>query len=219
MPLVFTDLWSSVASYDDWDWNIETTRSLNSARYISSPYSLRLAKPGAPDWDNTFLLCRKAATLLIPDGRIQTWYYTDSTYYWWKWLIFRSQIPLGSADLASGYYIGLSGQQMQYTDGYGTTFRTVDLSLPLNTWHHIRVTWESGLIDSIHCLNIQVERESGSEWVACDDLVQRVPELYKDSSINRVGIGCNAHHLVPEHFDNTEVYKKGAAFARGLVIP
>lgn len=206
--LVFTDLWSGEASYNDWDFQPLTTRGISTAYYISPPSSLRLKKPASPDWDNTWLLCRHADTLLLPAGRIQTWYYTDSAYFWWKWLIFRNQLPLGSAGFNGAFYIGWNGQNLQYTDGYGTTFRTVALALPTDTWHHMRVTWYSGLKDSLPCINVQVEREVAGSWVPCDILVQRTPDLNVGSSINRIGIGCNAHYLIPEHFDNTVVFKK-----------
>lgn len=191
----------------DWDFQTGTQKTLDATYYVSSPKSLKLintaVEPVRPN-----LLCRIAETLCIPQGELRTWQRSSirtRDFY----LNFRNQAPLGSANASNTYRWSITGDwaylnriiaDASVNIGY---FPVYWLS---NVWTHWRTLFWNGANDlGDPALAVELYVEEGGLWVKKGVTLYDTLNQWKDSVINRLGLGAwvnGANHW----FDDTEIW-------------
>lgn len=195
-------------SVSDWDFTPGAVYTLDTAQYVSSPRSLRIGGAGGSD-DNTIFLCRITATLNLPQGRLVT-YHRSQTGMLSKSFPFRNQAALGSASQANMYQVVITVGEWQFTKRVGgvlTIIATQALTTNPNVWVRDRVTWWNGVTPlNVPALSVMLERYVGDAWVQQGDWVYDEANLWKDSSINRCGIGAWEDIYYYSWLDDTEIW-------------
>ncbi len=195
-------------SVSDWDYTPGAVYTLDTSQYVSSPRSLRIGGPGFLD-DNTIFLCRIAATRNLPQGRVSSWH-RDTVGVSSKSYPFRNQAALNSASQANMYQVVITHNSWQFTKRVGGAL-TIIAEQPLvtvpDTWYHDRVTWWNGVTAlNVPALTCMLERYIPAVWVQQGDWVYDENNLWKDSAINRCGVGSWDDPTDYSWIDDTEIW-------------
>lgn len=192
----------------DWDYSPGFTRALDATYFISPPSSLRLTYPPSAPADGT-ILCRIAETLAIAEGEVRTWYRTNDrvrAFY----LFFRNQAPLGSASWANTYSWSITGDWIYLYKRIADVpvlLGTFAVSWTIDIWYHWRtVYWNGATPAGIPALAVQLFLEIAGEWVQQGATVYDTQNEWKDSEINRSGIGADLTTIYTKWFDDTEIW-------------
>lgn len=196
-------------STSDWDFST-TTWSLSAQEYHSWPTSLRL-------WNTTgtevaiLVLSRIATVQNLPQGRIVSWVLSQ----WWANSLpsfyFRNQSPLDTAARLNGYYTRCGdGATILYRSVAGvvtTLGRFYYDLLSDDTWYLFRITWwNDGPIN----LTVRLEIWDGEQWIVAEPDLHDPDNYWKDSTINRLGIGAHSIYASPTQkgafHDDTEIW-------------
>ena len=192
----------------DWDFQAGMHHILNNIIFISEPSSLECFwQPGNP-LDST-LLCRIAETLCIPEGELRTWY--RSTNWTRDMLIeFRNQHPLGGANWDNSYYWSITSSLISLARriaGVHTAIGNFPWVGASNTWYHFRtVFWNGADGEGNPALAVQLFLEVAEEWVQQGETLYDTQNQWKDSEINRLGIGGRTDSAPHHYFDDTEIW-------------
>ena len=195
-------------SVSDWDFTAGCVYALDTAQYVSAPRCLRVGGAGGSDMRSIFL-CRTSATRNLPQGRVSSWHrgqnYNVLTAY-----PFRSQAPLGSATIANMYIVTItfnSWDLSKYVGGVLTPITEFERQRAGDTWYHDRVTWWNGVTpENDAAITVMLESYIEGEWVQQDDWVYDTDNLWKDSAINRCGIGSMEDAEYYNWIDDTEIW-------------
>lgn len=183
----------------DWDFS-EVRWELSSTQYVSPPTSLACTA-GV----KTFILCRLANSLCLPQGRMVFCVYPGA--YDMPLMSFRNQAPLGSSSYEncySIYYIDNTRIRLAfYLDGVRNNLPWWDINMPGLAWHKLRVTWWNG-VDPTNtpALCVELEREEDGEWVSYGILYD-TENRWAESEVNRCG---PAFISVGSYHDDTEIW-------------
>lgn len=195
----------------DWDYS-SIYWTLISAFYVSPPSSLKVWH-AASGTQITSILSRADCAQCVPQGRILNNIRTNNFSYAWPLVIFRNQAALGTANHQNCYYV-------VFYDAACWTFRQVNNvptqigtssypggNLLINTWYLVRVTWwNDGPIN----LTIRTEIYRNGAWETADPEIHDPNNQFKDSEINRAGIGayCYSGHVSTRYtaHDDTSIY-------------
>ncbi len=195
-------------SVSDWDKNADATYMLDTAQFVSAPKSLRISGPGSTSPDTAFL-CRIADTLNLPQGRLSTHLRCEDTDIMIH-IYFRLQSALGIVFLQNGYRIRYLGDSIALHKIIGDTPTPIGyfaVVTNINTWYHDRWTWWNGRNpDAEEALTVMMERYIAGEWVQQDDWLYDTENRWKDSDINRCGIGGYEFLGKWTWFDDTLIY-------------
>lgn len=196
------------------DWNYSAAFwTLDTSIYVSSPSSIRWYTE--PTYNRVSLL-KHAVSGVIREGRIETWFRRNSNFCYPVW-IFRSQEPDGTAQCHNCYIVRADSSQalwfyMNDAEGYEVVASNIPLGITIDvgTWYRFRISW----FESYNLLNepstaLQIERWTGSEWVACSGVYYDANRRFESSSINRVGVGISGGTTGAYYVwhDDTAIYK------------
>lgn len=192
----------------DWDRNPDAAWTLDDAYYISAPRSLKLGSLSPTDVLNIWLH-RIAGAQCLPQGRIIT-YHRLTLIGEYPQVFFRNQAPLGSA-VDTNTYRFMIERDFWYVDrivnGIPHRLAIQDLETLALMWHRDRITWWNGeSMEGISAITISLEREIDGVWVQQGDWVYDIANQWKDSAVNRCGIGYYQNADKYGWFDDTEIW-------------
>ncbi|MBA7684533.1 hypothetical protein ES703_92937 [subsurface metagenome] len=186
-------------SYPDWE--------LNTDFYTSAPSSIRI-EGNDTDPRGIVALCKKAASLDLPQGRIVTQarrgFRARPAFY------FRNQAAFGSSNNANTYRLYLydttfllqrivAGVQTAL-DTWGGSWWTQD------AWHLIRLTWWVAYNkQNVASLAIRLEYWDGANWII-NRTYYDTANRWETSGINRCGPGTHSSPGRFTYFDDTEIW-------------
>lgn len=192
----------------DWDFTPGTFKELSAALSISPPTSLLIRQRNG-DTERPAVLCRIAETLCIAQGEVRTWHWTWNRTRDFR-IPFRNQKALGGADYEDTYYWGITGDWAylyRYVAGVGENIGFFPVDWPNNTWHHWRTRYWSGKnLSGEDALCVELFLWIGGEWVQQGTTLYDTADQFKDSEINRSGIGCWTDAAGGHYFDDTEIW-------------
>ncbi len=195
-------------SVSDWDFEHGATyRSLSTDYFVSPPTSLKIYKAGSPYVLET-ILCRAAATLLLPEGELRTW--VRSGYTTNRVFTFRNQEALNAASDTNCYLIQLTSTtwRLYRVIAGGFSLRgSTGASHSGTTLECWRVIWWNGFnVAGDPALCVELYKDVLSVWVKQGNTLYDTSNQFKDSGINRVGLSCQTVLNVPVYFDDTEIW-------------
>jgi len=185
------------------DWDVHLNRFiLSSDHFISPPTSVKLAS-GILDRG----VCRVAATLCLPEGRIVCWWRAPSNGYNHLW--FRVQSPVGDANPDFFYYCSFTSDADvdlgKYIPGWHGDIGSWPFPWPFNAWFQVRVTWEIlPPINGNKRMKVKFEADTGAGFVDYGDIIDEEAH-FEDSALNRVGLVIRS---LTSYNDNYQVYRK-----------
>ncbi|MBA7551150.1 hypothetical protein ES705_43686 [subsurface metagenome] len=194
-------------SVADWDFlQPDERHSLSSDEFVSPPTSLKLFKVGLSYVE--VVLCRIPATLLLPQGEFRTWHYAPTPTC--RPAVFRNQAALGLSNYQNMYEMLVwpnFARFSYYSAGTPYTIQTQACIVPAGQWNHWRVFWYNGLTPGeVPALCVDLYLEIAGEWQKQGTTFYHVPNLWKDSAINRCGFRQNVSAGVSHYFDDTEIW-------------
>jgi len=173
------------------DWDFSCTWGLDNSIYVIPPASLRVTTTNDAI-ARLPVLCRKADTLNLPQGRIETQWRNSYTGYALNAIYFRQQSTLGAFDTNNTYMFWVASDRCyaaKRVAGTPTTFGSFQYdSHAINTWYRERWTWwkEAG------ALAMRYEYWNGSQWVTVTPDIYDSSPSFEGSGTNRCGVGVNA---------------------------
>ncbi len=195
-------------SVSDWDFEHGATyRSLSATQFVSAPTSLRLLKPTAGVWQSA-ILCREAATLVLPEGEVRNWQY--GYYKAVHPALFRNQAGLNSANHLNCYEIYITS-----TNTYLNRWIAGVLSVRGSTagvayqyaWTRYKTVWWNGETPAHDAaLAVNVFIEVAGEWVQMGVTLYDTHNSWKDSGINRAGFRARSFSNHSQYWDDTEIW-------------
>ena len=191
----------------DWDFTPGTNKILDTDIFVSPPSSLRLGYGAAPE--HSHILCRVAETLCIAEGEVRTWRLYRTVDVLW-YLTFRNQSALGTADFLNCYrWVGTwkTATLYRYNNGVPTGIGDgFDIEMVAGTWYHLRTIYWNGLnLEGTPALCIELYVEIDGQWVKQGNTLYDTVNEWKDSEINRSGIGGRNIGYY-QNFDDTEIW-------------
>lgn len=192
----------------DWDFTAGTFKVLSAATFVSAPTSLLVWNRNG-DTIHPAILCRVAETLCIAQGEVRTWAITWDFSRDFR-LTFRNQHTLGGASYSNCY-------NWRITGAWAHLFRTIAdaevligsiaLDWPIWVWHHWRTRYWSGKTPGgADALCVELYWEVAGEWVQLGTTLYDTNDQWKDSEINRSGIGLWCDPGKGYYFDDTEIW-------------
>lgn len=195
-------------SVSDWDFTPGTCKELTEALFVSAPSCLWVRQTNGCT-ARPAILCRIAETQCIAQGEIRTWHYTGNRTRDFR-LPFRNQHALSGADYENTYYWGITGDYAylyRVIAGTPVTIGTIPISFENNIWYHWRtVYWNGADLEGNPALCADLYLEVEGEWVKQGDTLHDTENQWKDSEINRSGIGCWVDGVNYHLFDDTEIW-------------
>lgn len=195
-------------SVADWDFTPGMYKGLNNALYVSPPSCLDLTyQEGTPTFGS--VLCRIPETLCIPQGEIRTWFRTTHRERGW-WITFRNQKPLGNADYENSYIWSLAGDWAtlaRIVNGDSTWIKHFPIYYVRDIWYHWRtIYWNGFTPQGEPALVCELYLEVDGEWVKQVETLYDPINQWKESEINRSGIGGRVNGIWHFYFDDTEIW-------------
>jgi hypothetical protein len=195
-------------SVSDWDFLLGATfRSLSAVQYVSAPTSLRLKSTTEADAFDT-VLCRLATTQNLPQGEIRSW--VISTVLTGRFLTFRNQAALGSANILNCYFLAFSGGTIHLWRGVGGGYSdvaNVAVTHVNDAWEHWRVVYWNGLNPAgSDALCVDIFKEITGVWTQYGTTMYDTVNQFKLSAINRAGLTVQTRDSKPMYFDDTEIW-------------
>ncbi|MDD5512075.1 MAG: hypothetical protein PHI12_14920 [Dehalococcoidales bacterium] len=191
----------------DWDiWKPNTTLTLDATWYKSSPTSVKLASTGTTGRGG--LISRRANVQLVPEGEIRFW--VKKVINSQPAFSFRNQSPLGSGQCENCYLLkgyATTWQLSRVVNGSPTVIGTMG-TCPSNgeEGHYRCVFWNGENLSGVAALAVSLYQENtASEWVLQGTLYDTV-NMWRDSTINRMGIGFSGGSGNSLQFDDTELW-------------
>lgn len=195
-------------SVSDWDFTAGAHHVLTEALYVSAPSCLEMYWQAGNPLLST-VLCRRADTLVIPQGEVRTWYRTTNVTRPGS-LTFRNQHALGGADFDDCYRWDFTGNWAylyRVIGGVDTKVEQFAIALTQNAWEHLRTRFWSGKDpEGADALNVELFKEVAGDWVQQGDTVYDTEDQFKDSGINRLGVGGKTDSAPHHYFDDTEIW-------------
>jgi len=195
-------------SVADWDFTPGAGYALNATQFVSPPTSLMVAQYNGSH-QRPAILCRIAETLCIPQGEVRTWHRTWSRAHPFR-LYFRNQHALGGADYENTYYWDIANNLAslhRVVAGGLTPIGNFVVSFANNTWYHWRtVYWNGTTPGGTPTLAVMLFLEVAGEWVQQGVTLYDTDNQWKDSEINRSGLGYYVPAGVGGFFDDTEIW-------------
>lgn len=189
-------------SASDWDHG-HPNWFLDATYFVSPPSSLAT---NCTLWKCH--LCRIGGTQCLPQGRIVcSFFMTHPGKAIWP---FRSQQPLGQANLDNCYYLSLRNNYnecrlFRRVAGLLTQVGNWDWQPAAFTWHKLQITWCNGLTPGgADALAVNLQRWNTDHWVDLGEVFDTI-NLWKDSPTNRLGVGGE---YLWTRYDDTEIWKK-----------
>lgn len=192
----------------DWDFTAGTCKELTAVLFVSAPSSLWVRQTGGCAV-RPAILCRIAGTLCIAQGEVRTWHYTGNRTRDFR-MPFRNQHALGGADFEDTYYWGITGDWAtlrRVIGGALVIIDTIPVAFGNNEWHHWRtVYWNGKNPLGEDALAVELYEEVAGDWVQQGETLYDTLNQWKDSEINRSGIGCWVDGVNYHLFDDTEIW-------------
>lgn len=192
----------------DWDFTAGAHHELQAPIHVSPPTSLHMFWQAGNPLD-TAVLCRIASTLVIADGEVRTWYRTSNRTRP-GYLVFRNQHALDGADLDDCYFWALTGSWAYlYRRIAGVEVEIGHFSIVMenNTWYHWRTRYYTGKnLTGDDALVGELYLEVAGAWVQQGETLYDITDQWKDSGINRSGIGGRTDSAPHHYFDDTEIW-------------
>jgi len=195
-------------SVSDWDFQAGMHHTLTELQFVSAPSSLECWWQEGNPLDSS-ILCRIAETQVIAEGEVRTWYRTTN-FTRPVFLLFRNQHALGGADRADCYHWDITSAWAYLSR------RIADVPVEIghfsilmynNTWHHLRTRFWSGKNPAGEdALNVELFLEVDGDWVQQGTTLYDTENQWKDSEINRLGIGGRTDSAPHHFFDDTEIW-------------
>jgi len=195
-------------SVADWDFTTGAHHALTEALFVSPPSCLYMYwQAGNPTF--TAVLCRRGDTQVVPDGEVRTWYRTTNRTRG-GFLFFRNQHALGGADHENCYIWSLAGASARlsrYVAGDATFIGDIPIVIENLTWYHFRTRfWSDKNPAGDDALNVELFMEEAGEWAKKGSTLYDTADQFKDSGINRLGIGGHTDGAPYHFFDDTEIW-------------
>ncbi|MBA7569784.1 hypothetical protein ES708_11525 [subsurface metagenome] len=195
-------------SVADWDFEAGTAYQLFSEFFHSEPSCLRVYQLNGSE-ERPSILCRVPETLVLPQGEVRTFWWTDNLTRD-AWLLFRNQHALGGADHDNTYLWSLTGNWAtlsRWEAGVSTLIGSFVISITYNGWFHWRTAfWNGTSPDHNPALCVNLYKEVAAEWIQQGETLYDEVNKWADSEINRVGIGCWVSSDTNKYFDDTEIW-------------
>ena len=205
------------------DWNMSSGPAnweLDTANYISAPSSLKFK--GA-NLAYTSAILKHSISGAVREGQIVTWFMSNhltlNDFSRNGRLVFRSKYD--STALTSCYVIHLYDTRAAWGENLNTSimgFFHWDITLLVNTWYKIRLTWWEGYnYNNVLCTVAKLERWTGSAWIECttsgtcsniyDNYLYDPQRLNQGEAIQTVGLSGPFYTSYNAWFDDTIIYK------------
>ena len=193
------------ASANDWDfnssrWQIQTTH------YVSPPSALQIGTITA--LVELHSLCKNAAVLILPQGRIVKWVRLANAQRY-VYFNFRNTAPPGTSNNENGYFVTFRLSELTWAlveRVNGTNKRVWERPKPAyeaNTWYRFRLSWWM----SWDLMIVTLERKINEEWVKQGDIISIENPLYGDAQYQRPGVGGQGGAGGNEvYIDDTEIW-------------
>ncbi|MBA7527946.1 hypothetical protein ES705_20128 [subsurface metagenome] len=195
-------------SVADWDFSSSITRTLDNAIYVSPPSSLRISGPALSMVERS-ALCRIPETQVLPEGELRCWFRQPEVQFGQNFL-FRNQAALGTANFDDCYMWSLRWNQAYFyrvLGGTGALLRQFAITRTANTWAHWRTVWWNGINPGGQpSLAVDLYEEVTGNWVQRNATFYHTDNEWKDSAVNRCGIGGYERRDMTSHFDDTEIW-------------
>lgn len=195
-------------SVADWDFTAGTCKELTTGWFVSAPSCLRIRQTNGCE-ARPAVLCRIAETLCIAEGEIRTWHQGTNRTRDFR-LIFRNQRALGGADYENTYYwssVGDWAHLYRVIGGVGAEIGYFRVDWASNEWNHWRTVYWNGEDGAGNpALAVQLFKEVEGEWIQQGVTLYDTDNQWKDSLINRSGIGCWVSGYYNQLFDDTEIW-------------
>lgn len=193
----------------DWDYSANITKSLDATTFVSSPSSLRMTTVVAGT-QYTQILSRIAATQCIAQGEVRSWV-KNLTEMEAARFHFRNQAALGSANLTNTYFwviFRLTFQLLRVIAGVQVSIGSFSPVGWVNyAWNHARIIYWNGLnLSGNPALCSEAYLEIAGVWVKQGTTLYDTANQWKDSAINRSGIGGQVTSDQRLNFDDTEIW-------------
>ena len=195
-------------SVSDWDFQAGMHHTLTELQFVSAPSSLECFWQAGNPVDSS-ILCRIAETLVIAEGEVRTWYRTTNRTRP-MFIEFRNQHALGGADHDNTYFWSLTGAWAYLNRriaGIETEIDHFPILMNNDTWYHWRTRFWSGKNPAgADALNTELFLEVDGDWVQQGETLYDTQNQWKDSAINRSGIGGKTDSAPHHFFDDTEIW-------------
>ncbi len=193
----------------DWDFGPGMVKELTDITYVSAPSSLHLGNYPNHTAEGV-LLCRIDETLVLPQGVIVTAARQRTPTNQYR-LIFRNQAVLGTSNELNCYRIQVDAAHwsLYRVTGGGAAFIDDQPAVhSANTWQFLRATFYSGVNPANgSALVVTYELYIAGDWIQQGDPIYDPVDQWKDSGINRVGLGTKGLALGWEQwYDDTEIW-------------
>ncbi len=195
-------------SVSDWDFSAGISYILDNAFFVSPPSSLKLFGITAPAVLR-LNLCRLPDTLNLPEGEVRSWTRYEHAM-WPPRLFFRNQTALGSAVYSNTYFWVLQANVAYFARYFLGAYRVIGqfaISMNINTWEHWRCVWWNGTTPGHdEAIAVDLYKEVAGLWVQQGSTLYDTDNKWKDSAINRAGIGFTDRDNYDVWFDDTEIW-------------
>jgi len=184
----------------DWDFS-GAQRALDQSKYVSSPSSLKLT-------GDIRYLCRKTEALCLPYGRVQFYYFRNSTNRY-QAIYFRNQAPLGTVAVTDTYAVNLSTSYTIFKNVAGSQTNLGTFTPPggVSEWVGLAAEWYQGMDpDNLEALVIDVYKWTGTDWLLLGSGYDTA-QSFLTSEINRVGHRAAARLANPVWHDDTQIWR------------
>ena len=190
------------------DWNFSSPNwRITNLLYQSPPSAFQTWNEMNPC--SCLILCKNAAVLKLPWGRIVTWLRHPQQAAAWQ-ITFRNTAPPGSANLNNCYQVYFSLELLSWylterqAGAVVREWSTAKSALLPNTWYHIRVNF----IPQWDQMVVSLEIEIDATWVQQGELITVVNPLFEGEDYQRPGIqGNNPQYYNHATWDDTEIWE------------
>ena len=194
------------ASAGDWDFS-DPAWKITTLQYVSPPSCLQIGTTASPI--SCFLLCKNAAVLKLPQGRLVS-FIRPANLSHAHLFQFRNTAAPGASDQKNCYYAWLVHTSTSWTlyemlnDAIQRVFIGTKTTWAHSTWHRIRISWWL----SWDTLIVALEREINGVWTMEGDVLTIPNPLHGDATYQRVGLGAsNSNQDYPNFQDDTEIWE------------
>ena len=194
------------ASAGDWDfssadWKIQTDI------WVSPPSALQLGT--APWGDHLYVVCKNAAVLSVPQGRIVTWLRTRYTAHEW-YLIFRNTAAPGAPNINNCYLVSIRPSDSVWSlferlnNAVTRSWTSAKTNQNANIWYRFRLSWWISWELMIVTLDLEVD----GAWVQQGLEINVTNPLHGAATYQRPGTGAaTAVDPYQKYIDDTEIWE------------
>lgn len=193
----------------DWDYSANITKTLDTTTFVSAPSSLKLTTALAENL-LTAILCRIVNTQCIAQGEVRSWFKTNWSYSLYH-LLFRNQAALGTSNMTNTYFWLIQWDRAhlyRYVAGVLSDIGIVWFTaITYSNWNHFRtIYWNGKNLAGVDALASELYREIAGVWTKLGDTLYDTDNKWKDSAVNRSGIGGRLYNTVFTWADDTEIW-------------